>query len=713
MAHRLTFIALAATASFISPSLRAQTAATPIAAAQSVTVTGTSSRSSASIAGFGDVPLYRAPFSATVITSGQLADAGLNGLADLTHLDAGTTDAYNAPGYWGQLAVRGYTLDNRSNYRRDGLPINAETVIAQGNKAALEILKGTSGLQAGVSAPGGLVNLIVKRPVDSLRSFTLGYEQSGTYSASADLSQRVGADKSLGWRVNAGYSKLDPLTRASHGRSHLVAGAGDIQFANGGLLQAEFELSEQSQPSTPGLSLLGKRLPAASGIDPRINLNNQSWSLPVVLSGQTASLRYAQALSATLNVQAQLMRQRLTSQDRIAFPYGCSVEGNFDRYCSDGSFDFYDYRSDNERRTTDALDLSVNGQASVAGMVHRYSAGLLVTRVSARFQRNAFNFVGTGTIDGLSTVPPDPTLAFESTNRNERSTEWRLQDVIAFNDSTSLWAGLRHSRLQRDSVLTDGSEATHTAQVLTTPWLALMQALNPQQQVYLSWGQGIESDVVPNRPQFTRPGQALPALKSSQIELGFKHHGDAWDGSIAAFGIRRPQASDIGACDGSVASCRHVIDGNARHRGMEAEGQWQLGAFTLRASAMLLRARREGGADPATNGLRPTNVPDNSLKLQSVYPVAGLPGLALLGFISHEGQRVVLPDNSIATPGWTRLDLGARLTLKHDGLTTVWRAGIDNLANTRAWKEAPFQFGHAYLYPLQPRTLHASVQINL
>ena len=159
--------------------------------------------------------------------------------------------------------------------------------------------------------------------------------------------------------------------------------------------------------------------------------------------------------------------------------------------------------------------------------------------------------------------------------------------------------------------------------------------------------------MVPNRPQFAQPGQALPALKSAQVELGFKHHGDACDGSVAAFDIHRPQASDVGACDGNVASCRHVLDGNARHRGVEAEGQWQLGAFTVRASAMLMRARREGSADPAAHGLRPTNVPDNSLKLQNVYPVAGLPGLALPGFISHEGQRMVLPDNAIATPGWT------------------------------------------------------------
>ena len=67
--------------------------------------------------------------------------------------------------------MRGFVLDNRFNFRRDGLPINAETSIPLDNKERIEILKGTSGIQAGTSAPGGLVNYVVKRPLDApLRS---------------------------------------------------------------------------------------------------------------------------------------------------------------------------------------------------------------------------------------------------------------------------------------------------------------------------------------------------------------------------------------------------------------------------------------------------------------------------------------------------------------------------------------------------------------
>ena len=64
-------------------------------APQTITVSGRSAGNAASVAGFGDVPLSRAPFSATVITLGQLQDAGIAGIGDLTRVDAGTTDAYN------------------------------------------------------------------------------------------------------------------------------------------------------------------------------------------------------------------------------------------------------------------------------------------------------------------------------------------------------------------------------------------------------------------------------------------------------------------------------------------------------------------------------------------------------------------------------------------------------------------------------------------
>ena len=677
---------------------------------QTVTVSGKNSANSASVAGFGDVPLSRSPFSASVISTRQLQDAGISSFADITRLDASITDAYNAPGYWNQVAVRGFTLDARSNFRRDGLPINAETVIATGNKAALEVLKGTSGLQAGTSAPGGLLNYVVARPSGQLRSAELHWTQPGTVGAALDLGDRSGADGAFGWRVHVDADHLDPSTRNSRGERALASVAVDARLTPSSLLEAEIEFSRQSQPSTPGFSLLGKRLPSANSIDPRLNLNNQPWSLPVVFGGSTGSLRYTQVVNPELNLVAHVMRQSLRTDDRLAFPFGLYDPVSYDcapcdRYASDGRFSLWDFRSEGERRTSDAADFSANGSTILGGMRHRYNAGLLLTRQLARFNAQAYNLVGEGNIDGSAAVPADPTLTTQNTNRDERSTELHLQDTVDLSAQWQLWAGLRHTRLRRDSVSTDGSQPTSYPQSFTTPWLALAYKLGAGDLAYASWGQGIESEVAPNNPlAYSNAGQPLPALKSHQTELGFKHQDQRWDWTLAAFDILRPVSGD-------VAGAR-VIDGSARHTGIEAEAEWRAGALSLRASALLLRARRQGATDPTLNGKRPTNVPAQSQKLQAAYNIAAVPGLAVLGYLSHEGQRQVLPDNSIATPGWTRLDLAARLTSKVSGNTVVWRVGMDNVMNRRAWKEAPYQYNHAYLYPLAPRTVSASARIS-
>ena len=675
---------------------------------QSVTITGRGSAGSAGVAGFGDTPLGRLPIAATSLGGPLLQDAGIGSLADLARLDASVGDAYNAPGYWSMLAVRGYTLDNRFNYRRDGLPISAETVIALDNKASIEVMKGLSGLQAGTSAPGGLVNLVVKRPAVGVRAAALEWEQDRTLTGTLDIGDRAGADGAFGWRVNAAYGHLDPRSNALEGSRHLLAVATDWRLGRSSLLEAEIEHSHQRQPSVPGFSLLGNRVPDAHAIDPRTNLNNQPWSLPVVMDGDTASLRYTRALSTDLKLTAHAMTQHLKSDDRLAYPYGCSAEETWDRYCSDGTFDVYDWRSDGERRRTDALDLSLAGRAVLAGMEHRWSAGVLGSRYRARFNRQAYNWVGIGTIDGTSVTPPDPALTDESTQRTERSTEWRVQDAVTLNATTLLWAGARHTALHRQSVRTDGSRATDYDQSFTTPWLALSHQFTPQGMLYASWGQGIESEVVPNRSRYTNAGQALPALKSRQFEVGYKHRNGTFDAGIALFDIDRPLWSDFGACDEAL-TCTRSRDGSARHRGLEAELEWRTGAWNLRAGALLLQARREGAADPALNGLRPANVPQRTLKLQATYAVPALPGLALVGLLTAEGDRAVLPDNTARIGGWARADATLRYSHKAGGHTLTWRAGIDNLANRRAWREAPYQFEHAYLYPLPGRTLRASV----
>src|SRR2546423_15338975 len=74
------------------------------------------------IGGWGDVPLSRSPFQASIVSREQIRDLGVQRLADVVRIDASVSDAYNTEGYWDYLTVRGFVIDNRYNYRRDGLP---------------------------------------------------------------------------------------------------------------------------------------------------------------------------------------------------------------------------------------------------------------------------------------------------------------------------------------------------------------------------------------------------------------------------------------------------------------------------------------------------------------------------------------------------------------------------------------------------------------
>ncbi|HZT56862.1 MAG TPA: TonB-dependent siderophore receptor [Burkholderiaceae bacterium] len=707
-----TLCPIAAAAWFVATHAVAQTAPAPTQL-EPITVTGRTTPP-ATVSGWGDTPLAKTPLQASVFGSEQLKDGGVQRLSDLTAVDAGVSDAYNAEGYWDFLTVRGYVLDNRFNFRRDGLPINAETSIPLDNKARIEILKGTSGMQAGTSAPGGLVNYVVKRPLDApLRSVSLEWRQPGSVTGALDLSQRFGAGDAFGVRLNAAAAHLDPMVRDSKGNRNLLALAADWRISPDSLLEAEVETSHRAQPSQPGFSMLGNTVPQPG--DPRLSLNNQPWSLPVVFDATTASLRWQQKLGKDWRFVAHAATQQLRTDDRLAFPFGCSKESNYDRYCSDGSFDYYDFQSDNERRRTDTLQLSMEGQATTGTLKHRLGFGVLESRFRSRLQPRVNDgiIVGEGTVDGLTQISTLPVLDMvPNTDLTERSTELFFRDAIALSERLTAWVGVRHTRIHRESVRTDGTVATAPfAQSFTTPSIALGYAFARDQLVYASWGQGVESNAVPNRSIYSNAG-AVFTTKSRQAEVGLKGAGGAFEWNLAAFDIRRPRTQDFGSCDAD-ATCTTRLDGTAHHRGIEANAAWRQGPWTLRGGAQWLRARVEGSADPTVDGKQPTNVPERTLKLQAGYDVAAVRGLNLQAGLTHEGARMVLPDNSATIPAWTRVDAALRYETKLAGAQTTWRAGIDNLFDKRAWRESPYEFSHVYLYPLAPRTLRVSLQIDL
>ena len=682
-----------------------------------ITVKPSLQAAQSNLAGFGDVPVADMPLSLKVLDANELATHHVRRMADVLQLDASASDAYNAIGYWDYVTLRGFVLDQNYNYRRDGMPINASTILGLDNRERIEILKGTSGIQSGTSAPGGLVNHVVKRPTETdLRQIRLEASSQGNKLAHLDLGGRFGIDNAFGYRLNVAAEDLSNHVVGADGNRQLAALALDWRIDRDSLLEVELEHSYRKQASVPGLSLTGNTLPAPN---PFLNINSQPWSQPGTMQGNTGSVRYTRSVNSQWDWTVHAASQQLKANDYLAYPYGCydaaSDKYYADRYCPNGNFDLYDYRSLNERRRTDSLQWQLRGQFAVGETQHHLTTGLMRTRFSETGQPQADNndAVGTGNLYTLPTLPANATFADPYTNRYEYSTELFVTDRIQWTNRLSTWLGARHSELDRASIRTDGTRATRYNQSFTTPWVGLTWKQTPTTMLFASAGDGIESKVAPGRSRYTNAGLPLPALRSKQMELGAKQQWENGHAQATVFRIVRPRADDSGTC-GAPGTCTLQMDGDDLHQGLELSASQRWGIVKVDGSAMWLSAQRRNGAiAPELNGLRPTNVPARVLRAGAQVAVPQVPGLSLRTQVSAESSRNVLPDGSITLPGWARWDAGLTYQTKVNQATTTWRMTVQNLTNRRYFKEAPYQYSHVYLFPAAPRTVYLGVDWSL
>nr|BFD62505.1 TonB-dependent siderophore receptor [Bdellovibrio sp. HM001] len=655
-------------------------------------------------AGSFDVPASELPLSTRLISAQALKDQGVRRLSDVTLMDASVTDSYNASGYWDFLSIRGFTLDNRYNFLREGLPINAQTSIPLDNKERLEVLKGLSGIQAGSASPGGMVNFVVKRPTEkTFLRLNTEISQEGNWLVGADTGGRVSKAEQFGYRLNVAHESLRPPIENSAGHRSVLSLANDWRASAHSLLESDIEWSRRSQPTQAAFSLLGDTLPSIT--NPRLNLNNQSWSEPVMFEALTATLRWTQKLHSQLTWTTIAGIQNLTTDDHLAYPYGCSAENNYDRYCSDGTFDMYDFRSDNERRNTQAVKTALQLQAQTGDVSHHLNVGYVGTKMQEDYERQAYNFVGTGNVDGSVQLPGDGTLNDENTNRESSVSEFFVYDAASFG-AWKGWLGARMIDVQRSSIRTDGSRATNFREGFVLPWAALSYQISAELLTYVSYGEGVETYVTPNRSGYNNPGQFVPDVISKQYEWGLRHNADTFHWGLAAFYIDRPVVEDQRPA--------FQIDGKALHQGLELELQKKWQQTELEMSGMWLKAsRKDSVLNPAINDKRPVNLPELTLRLRGVYYLSSVPGLSLDARASYESDRAVTADNSLMLQAWTRWDVGSTYRWGAVEKATQLRLAVENVMDQRYWKESPTQYGHIYLYPGMERLVTLSLQTNL
>jgi iron complex outermembrane receptor protein len=686
------------------------------------------------VSGFGDVPANELPFSTTTINRATLEDISARRVSDALQLDASVSDSYNSPAYWDILSVRGFTLDNRYNYRREGLPISAETMIPMDNKERIELLKGTSGIQAGTSSPGGLVNYVLKRaPTNAdqtIRHVTFSYGQGKNSLAAADLGGRFGDAAEFGYRFNVALEELNSYIRDTKGQRDLVALAMDWRMKPGTVIDFEFEQSRREQIGVNGYSLLGGVLPAP--VDPRVNLTRQPWSLPGKFNAMTGSVRLRQELDAGWRWTAQYGTQRLKTNDRLTFAYGSECffpnYSYCDRFSPTGNFDVYDFRSENERRRTEAIQTEISGQATLGSLRHDITIGVMRQRQLDRMPATqSYNLLlnTTGNAFKAFTSAPSPDFTTPNTNRSEYSTEVSVRDRIYLDTTTSIWGGIRHIQFNRASEQNahpnpaagypdNFPNSKRFTGNINVPWVGISSEYK-NLITYASHGHGVEQFVTPNSAPFgSSAGEQLGIGRSRQTEIGLRglSNSNQVNWNMALFEITRPFTHDI--YDIITNTSTRFIDGKQTHQGLDLGATWQGRQWKVTTQAQQLFAKlSDVQRNPDAVGTTPLNVPKFVLRGMAEYRYSSVPGLRTRLRVSHEGERNVTENGAIQLPAWTTLAASAHYDTKVNNVASSWTLAIDNLKDKRYWRESPKQFGHYYLYPGAPRTFRASVQFRL
>lgn len=674
-----------------------------------VVITGQSvATDRAAVGGFSDAPLLYTPASITAISREQMQDLSIRSTTDAAKFDASISDSYNAVGYAEQFSIRGFTLDNSSSYRKDGMAIPADAPIPLENKERIEVLKGLAGLQAGVAAPGGIVNYVTKRPTNTpLRSATVEVKERGTVYGAVDLGGRS-ADKRFGYRINAAGERIRSYVKGADGEREFISGAFDWHITPQALLQLDMDYQVRSQITAPGYQLIRNEV-LPTGVSAKTLLNAQPWTKPVETKSSNVGLRFEYLFDNDWRASVAMNKHKFQRDDYTAFPYGCSNEGEgfYPGYCSNGDYDVYDYQSVGESKSPFSAQALLQGKFTTGAIGHELTLGSSLFRRSDRFGDYVYDYAGSSNIYQNVIVPPapgNPTTGpvFERRKENERAVF--AQDVLTLSQKFKLHAGVRHVQVKRTEFGVDPSDTS-----FTLPNVAL--AYNPTQDwtVYGSVAHGLEhGGVAPI--ETTNANRALDPSRSRQLEFGVKGAMNSkLNVSAALFQVTKGLEFTQANADGSATFVRA---GEAQHRGVELGVQGKAtGSLQYSVSLAALDTEQSGTGQASMDGKRVTNVPKFKSTAWVEYAVPGVQGLTVNGVWQYAGRKAFDVDNRTFVPGYHTLDLGTAYETRVMGTVTTLRAGVQNVTDKFYWRDVTPALG-GYLLPGAPRTFRMSAQFD-
>ncbi|WP_323114802.1 TonB-dependent siderophore receptor [Pseudomonas guariconensis] len=658
----------------------------------------------AQVGGLQPGPLLDTPASVSVFGRQLLDDRQVRTLSEVLQSDASVGESYAPVGYYENFSVRGFELNAAISYRINGQTIAGEQNVALENKQQVELLKGLSGLQSGVSAPGGLINYVTKRPED-VRSVSVSTNEQGERYLATDLGGWFGSERQFGLRANLAHEDIRSYVDHADGKRDFASLAFDWQINPDATLQLDAEYQHREQLSVPGYQLLGGT-EVPHGVDPDDHLAYQRWAKPVqndsLNLGGRFEYRFSDAWSGTLSAS----RSKVVIDDYSAFAWGSGTDAFFG---NNGDYEMYDFRSPDDTRRIDEAQAMLNGHFDALGVMHELTVGSSAQRRTLDQRPSYMEWIGTGNIytGAPAKDPSDKPIGSSERRLDSRQYGLFISDKITFNEQWQTIIGAREVRLDEKTWNENGDAGRHTQQYQLLPNAALIYKPQPDTTLYASYSKGLSAGGT--APWFARNAtEILAPTLSHQTELGIKHDWQGMSFSAALFQIR--QAYQYARPDSSGFT--YVQQGQQKNTGLEVGASgWVTSRLQIQASAAAIHARVQNSGTDAYEGHQAINVPRLRAALQADYSLP-VPGLALLGGARYSASKYASQAGNVEVGGYTVFDLGSRYRTRIGGYDTVLRLTVDNVFDKRYWRDVGNYLGDNYLFQGAPRTARLSASVS-
>lgn len=616
-----------------------------------------------------DTPLIETPQSITVITAEQMRDQSSPNLQEALRYTAGVrNELYGVDNRGDYVGLRG---SKDTTILLDGmrLPLSGWWGIIRTEPFAferIEVLRGPSSIIAGANDPGGVVNLVSKRPKDTA-AVELG-AQVGNYDhkqLSADFTGRLNDDGSLLYRFVA--LGKDTGTQIEHADEERVLAAPSVTWRPNDrasvTLYGEYQY-DRSKNTNAFLGLDGTLFDAPNGRIPTdVFIGEPGWDRYGGTRwrfGYETELWLNESWQVRHNVRHDDVEGLMKSMYAAWWDGFVDASGGAD---ADGQYlNRYWYVNDDTSEITNA-ELLLQGDVQTGPVSHTLLVGV----------DGVVNEAGTRSAELLGPplnvyspvygVFPEPSIGDTALTESEvRRAGVLVQDQMKIAERLSVRAGLRRDMV-RNAVVGGDIEKDWATSVNVGLIYEVLPGLAP----YASYSESFDPVA-----GIDAAGRGFKPKRGKQYEGGLKWQSQAIPlqatASVYSIEEKNRLADDPDNFGFSVQL------GKARIRGVELEAQGEVAAWTLQSSYTYTRVRANaesfgGNIDPEQ---QLEGIPANQASLWAVHDFRdfGLAGFKLGGgvrYVDHIGDGT----GNIFVPSVTLFD--AMASYERDS----WRVSLN------------------------------------